>query len=245
MDTKCKEFHNMIRTYNNHSAFTSIGMHCDETLQKTDHEIYTLRVQGQVHHYLDDLMPHDDSNKLSGIQFYFYDPERQASNPLSIVPRLNSLIVEDLVVVMNYNPYSLFLKEASILDNIDDYHIVIRSDPGLDQRTYSKPTSLEAAGIWTESASCEIDPYDIRDIRVYTKSCSTHKVQYYCACDDPLQYVLMFPNGEPGWHGNIPKVGRRTKGKNTRKDISSYNSFEEIIQVEREDDIDNWGHGLK
>ncbi|GAA0141748.1 hypothetical protein LIER_35451 [Lithospermum erythrorhizon] len=66
-DTRCKEFQNMIRTYNNHFAFTSIGISCDETLQKRDHGIYTVKVQGQVHHYLDDLMPQESSKKLSGI----------------------------------------------------------------------------------------------------------------------------------------------------------------------------------
>ncbi|GAA0167267.1 hypothetical protein LIER_22238 [Lithospermum erythrorhizon] len=143
----------MIRTYNNHFAFISIEIHCDETLQKRDHGIYTIKVQGQVHHYLNDLMPNDDSNKLTGIQFYFYDPEHQAMNRLSAVPRLNLSIVEDLFEVMNSNPYSLFLKEASIVDHIDDYHIIIRSDPGLDQRTYTKLTSFEVAGIWTENGN--------------------------------------------------------------------------------------------
>ncbi|GAA0155432.1 hypothetical protein LIER_13162 [Lithospermum erythrorhizon] len=104
----------MIRTYNNHFAFTFIGMHCDETLQKRDHGIYNVRVQGKVHHYLDDLIPHGDSKKLSGIQFYFYDSKHQATNRLSAVPR---------------------------------------SVPGLDHRTFNKPTSSEVAGIWTESAN--------------------------------------------------------------------------------------------
>ncbi|GAA0183206.1 hypothetical protein LIER_30666 [Lithospermum erythrorhizon] len=209
-------------------------MHCDEALQKRDHGIYTVKVQGQIHHYLDDLIPQDGCKRLSGIQFYFYDPEHQETNRLSALPRLNALIVEDLVVLMNSNPYSVFLKEASALEEIDNYHIVIRSDPGLDQRTYNRPTSSEVAGIWTENVNGEIDPSDIRDIRVYTRSGSSHRVQYYYACYDPLQYVLMFPNGEPGWHGNIPRAGCRTKRKNTKKDISAYNSFEEIIEAEKQ-----------
>ncbi|GAA0166267.1 hypothetical protein LIER_40160 [Lithospermum erythrorhizon] len=43
-DAKSKEFQNMIRTYNNHFAFTSIGICCDEKYQRRDHGIYTVRV---------------------------------------------------------------------------------------------------------------------------------------------------------------------------------------------------------
>ncbi|GAA0161916.1 hypothetical protein LIER_18123 [Lithospermum erythrorhizon] len=44
----------------------------------------------------------------------------------------------------------------------------------------------------------------------------------------------MFLNGEPGWHGNIPRVGYPVKKMKTQKDISEYNSFEEIIEIEKE-----------
>ncbi|GAA0161917.1 hypothetical protein LIER_18124 [Lithospermum erythrorhizon] len=127
-------------------------MDCDEKLQRRDHGIYTVKVHGQVHHFPDDLIPLDDSK------------------------RLDACIVENLVAVMDSNPYSLFLKQASALENIDEYHIVIRSDPGLDQRAYNRPTSMEVAGIWTEDESGETNLSEAWDIRVYTKSGSSHKV---------------------------------------------------------------------
>ncbi|GAA0146280.1 hypothetical protein LIER_06273 [Lithospermum erythrorhizon] len=57
VDAKSKEFHNMIRTYNNHFAFTSIDISCDEKYQHRDHGDYTVRVQEQIHHYPNDLIP--------------------------------------------------------------------------------------------------------------------------------------------------------------------------------------------
>ncbi|GAA0160852.1 hypothetical protein LIER_17309 [Lithospermum erythrorhizon] len=60
-DSKSKEFQNMIRTYNNHFAFTSIGT----------------------------------SKRLSGIQFYFNDPEHQVSNRMEACPRLDMTIAEN------------------------------------------------------------------------------------------------------------------------------------------------------
>ncbi|GAA0165648.1 hypothetical protein LIER_20994 [Lithospermum erythrorhizon] len=188
----------MIRTYNNHFAFTSIGM------------------------------------RLRGIQFYFYDPTHQVANRLSALPRLNVSIVEHLVEVMQSNHYTIFLRQVSTLDNIEEYNIVIRSNPSLDQREYSRPMSTEVAGIWIEDETAETSPSETWDIRVYTKSGSSHKVQYYYACYDPLQYVLMFPNGEPRWHGNIPKVGCTVRKKLKHGDLSQYNSFEEILETEKQ-----------
>ncbi|GAA0174231.1 hypothetical protein LIER_27670 [Lithospermum erythrorhizon] len=66
-DPKSKEFQSMIKTYNNHFAFTSIGISCDDKYQRRDHGVYTVRVQGQIHHYLNDLIPQDASKNLSGI----------------------------------------------------------------------------------------------------------------------------------------------------------------------------------
>ncbi|GAA0165206.1 hypothetical protein LIER_43707 [Lithospermum erythrorhizon] len=149
-DAKSKRFQNMIRTYNNHFAFTSIGMSCDEKYERRDHGIYTVKVQGQIHHYHDDLMPQQASKKLSGVQLYFYDPDHQVTNRMMTLPRLDQSIVESLVELLKPNPYSELLRQAYELDEIDQYHIVIRANPELDQRRYNMPTSTEVAGIWTE-----------------------------------------------------------------------------------------------
>ncbi|GAA0167936.1 hypothetical protein LIER_22770 [Lithospermum erythrorhizon] len=237
-DQRSKEFCNMIRTYNNHFAYTFIGMHCDEQYQHRDHGIYTVKVQGQVHHFLGDLIPEDSSKKMTGLQFYFYDPEHQISNRMAALPRLDEIVVGGLVTVMNENPYSLFLKHASTLDNIDEYQIFIKSDPGLDQRVYNRPTSTKVVGIWTENEySDNVAPWDIS---VYTKSGHSHKVQYYYACYDPLQYVLMFPGGKPGWHENIPRTrGHGPSKKNAsliqegESDIASCSTFENFLDKEK------------
>ncbi|GAA0172636.1 hypothetical protein LIER_26424 [Lithospermum erythrorhizon] len=144
------------------------------------------------------IFPHDSSKKLTGIQFYFYDPTHQVVHRLSTLPRLDVSIVEHLVEEMQCNPYTIFLKQASTLDNIEEYHIVIRANPTLDQREYSIPTSTKVAGIWIEDETADTNPPEPWDIRVYIKFGSSHRVQYYYACYDPPLYVLMFPNGEPG-----------------------------------------------
>lgn len=45
---------------------------------------------------------------------------------------------------------------------------------------------------------------------MYGKSERTQNIQPYHSCYDPLCYPLFFPNGEAGWHPNIPRRGQLT-----------------------------------
>ncbi|KAL3516459.1 hypothetical protein ACH5RR_023361 [Cinchona calisaya] len=50
-------FKNCIRTINNQIAFTSLGVKCDSNLARRNKGIYTLRIQGQIYHLINDLIP--------------------------------------------------------------------------------------------------------------------------------------------------------------------------------------------
>jgi hypothetical protein len=43
---------------------------------------------------------------------------------------------------------------------------------------------------------------------VYDKNNCPTRVQCYHGCYDPLAYPLLLPNGETGWHNEIPMVGQ-------------------------------------
>ena len=73
------------------------------------------------------------------------------------------------------------------------------------------PLTSQVAAIWlNHESSIETS---IRDIVVHTHSGSNHKVKYYSGCYDPLQYPLLFPYGDIGWHENIERINIK-KGKN-------------------------------
>lgn len=53
--------------------------------------------------------------------------------------------------------------------------------------------------------------HKICDITVSSHSGETHKINYYFGCCDPLQYPLVFPHGDTGWHQGIEKVNIQRK----------------------------------
>ena len=54
------EFRKYIRTYYNNFAFTSFGVKYDKNLYKRNKGMSTFRVQGQIYHFINELLPYDD-----------------------------------------------------------------------------------------------------------------------------------------------------------------------------------------
>ena len=50
-----------------------------------------------------------------------------------------------------------------------------------------------------------------REIVVNSHSGYSHKVEYYFGCYDSLQYPLMFPFGDTGWHQGIRKIDKHKR----------------------------------
>lgn len=98
----------------------------------------------------------------------------------------------------------MFLKSLTDIPNLSNFYIALKCDASLDQRTYNLPTASEVAVIWinNESQNTITTPH----IRIYTHCNTTQLVHYYYGCYDSLQYSLLFPRGENGWHCGIPKL---------------------------------------
>lgn len=67
----------------------------------------------------------------------------------------------------------------------------------------------QVAAIWVEEDGSR--DYSSRDIIVYSYSGSSHRVQYYFGCYEPLQYPLLFPCGDTGWHQGTQRVEKGKK----------------------------------
>ncbi|KAL6522999.1 hypothetical protein OROMI_031347 [Orobanche minor] len=195
-------FRKRCRTYNNTTAFSSLGITYDETFAKSNKGVYTLRIQGAVYHFIRDLIPAEGPGRQ--LQLYFYEPKNELQNRLSQSGDLQLHILQLIVDLIRLNPYAQFFLGLRDLPNLQEYNIVLRADPSLDMGVYSLPTVNQVAAIWHEIVG--VPAAQPHDIRVYTSSGQTHRVHYYYGCYDPLQYPLLFPFGEIGWHTGIRRI---------------------------------------
>ncbi|KAG6620484.1 hypothetical protein I3842_Q066400 [Carya illinoinensis] len=215
------QFRTYVRTYNNKFAFTSFEVKFDRNLCRRNRGIYIFRAQGQIYHYLPDLIPSD--GQPSNLQLYFYDIEHEFENCIVDSIRMDPSIIAQLMDLLRINPYSTFFRSIGDLPNLEYQKICIKLDPGLDQRVFNAPTSLEVAAIWVENDDSEhLTP---RDIFVFNHIGGSHLVQYYFGCYDPLQYPLLFPLGDIGWHQGIQRINKRTISKKRKDPIVSCREY--------------------
>ena len=145
---------------------------------KRNNGIYTFRVQGQVYHYINELLPSD--NHPSYLQLYFYDTEHEVENRLYNSSRLNPSILTQIVDILKVNPYCAFFRALMNVPDLENHQIHIRSDVALDQRVYNAPSASQVAAMWVEeNASGE---HMSRNIIVFSHSGCSHRVQYYFGC---------------------------------------------------------------
>lgn len=78
--------------------------------------------------------------------------------------------------------------------------LVIHEKHGKDMRRYNQPTSDEIAAIFTDS---DFTSADYRKIIIKTHEDKLQHINELNGAYDPLQYPLLFPYGEYGWHNNI------------------------------------------
>ncbi|KAI8530232.1 hypothetical protein RHMOL_Rhmol11G0040100 [Rhododendron molle] len=205
---KSKDFLHDIRAYNNNFAFTSLRVNLDPKYATNNKGIYTFRAQGQVCHYINSLYP---TNRIpSFLQLYFHDTDKEIENRMNFTKTLDKENVTKLVKILDENPYSKFFRSLHVIPNLENHEIRIRANPILDVGTMSAPSASQVAAIWCESE--ERSDFKERDILVHTHDGHSQRIRYYYGCYDPLQYPLLFPLGEPGWHQGIKKVSEKQLG---------------------------------
>ncbi|KAJ9552743.1 hypothetical protein OSB04_016788 [Centaurea solstitialis] len=185
---EAESFRTFIKTYNNHFAFTSLGVKADTNLNKRNKGIYTFRVQGQIYHFINNLSR--QGNDAKNLQLYFHDTDNEVENRFLDSPRLSRNLIAKCVGYLQENPYSHY--------------------SGQDQRVFNTPEVSQVAAIWVEGE--ENGEHGWRNIEIKLQSDCSRSVEYYYGCYDPLQYPLMFPFGELGWHQKIPKKKEAERG---------------------------------
>lgn len=108
--------------------------------------IHTFRVQVQVYHYINQLLP--SNNNPTYLQLYFYDTKNELQNPLNISDKFYETTLQSLIDILRINFYSKFFRSLSNIDSLHSCQIKIRCDPGLDQRVYNAAIASQVAIVW-------------------------------------------------------------------------------------------------
>lgn len=156
------DFRTYIRTYNCNFSFTSFGVKYDKELCKRNKGIYTFRIQGQIYHYLNELLPMDSNP--SYLQLYFYDTENELHHRMKISDKLSPAIIEKLLHILDINPYAKFFRGLANVAELESCQIKIACNLGMDQRVYNAPTASQVAAIWVNDEGCE---FGLRDIYIF------------------------------------------------------------------------------
>lgn len=232
---ECKHFRTYIRMYNNMFAFTSLGVKYDKELAKRYHGIYTFRVQGQMYHFIDDLLPSNQQPR--NLQLYIYDDDTEMLNRMASSSNADQSVVQKLMNILKINPYCIFLKSLMQVPKVPNLYIALNCHSTLNQQVYNLPTVSEVAAIWLDQQpnNSSSTPH----IQIYPCSNTNQLVNYYYGCYDPLQYPLLFPYGQNDWHCGIKRVEQTCKKKNRSQceneqlpSLSNMCSIEGLLDIE-------------
>ncbi|KAG5581517.1 hypothetical protein H5410_052144 [Solanum commersonii] len=200
---EAKLFRKNIRAYNNIFAFTSFGVKLDKDLASSRKGVYSFKAQGQIYHDLPSLIPNNDRPWY--FQLYFYDTNHKLANKMSVLKDANLLekVMTKIRYIMERNPYAEFFSHFKEHTSFQNLEIRIVASASVDQWVYNKPLVDEVAAIWVDNNNPNA-PFE-RDIAVHKHSGYKNRVKHYYGCCDPLQYPLILPKGEEGWHQGIQK----------------------------------------
>jgi hypothetical protein len=203
-----KEFKTNIRQYNAAFAFTSLGVQVDHTVTCSSGP-YSFRIHGDLHHLSGALMPAPGEPAVFA-QLYIHDPMAQLRYREGRNSNLNSVIMTQLQATLHgTHPYVPLYRQAFQIimdqpaDQQQDVRIRLRADRNHDMRRYNLPTSSdEVAAIIPGDGSEERS--DHRDIVLRLQGGGLKRISHLHPSYASLHYVLLFPNGEDGWHTDIP-----------------------------------------
>lgn len=168
----------------------------------------TFRIQGQIYHRMGSLLPTPDA-EYKYLQIYFMgqaDDIDQVQQRQQYNPDTNQRIVAELQVMMHANNELVRAFKQAKDDaqfGSDDHQIVIHADKtpaGQHQGRYNAPTTNDVAVLMVG------DPVAPRDIIVRRRDYSINRISETHRSYDALQYPIIFPYGDDGYHFEIRQI---------------------------------------
>ena len=218
--TSSKHFLQHIRKYNCAFSMTSLG--CHEVRESGWNP--TFKIQGQVCHKMGSLCPLPNEEPRF-TQIYFVDDyEAQATWRMQTIPGLQKHIILDLQRMLHAcNSYVQSFKTALELSGTDaTCKLVIDADrrpAGQHGRRYNAPLCSEVAVLLVG------EEHGKRDIVLRRRDNNLERVAETHRGYDCMQYPLLFPCGEDGYHFNLCQCDPSTGAPKAGKKLSAMNLY--------------------
>ena len=224
--TRSRRFLRLIRSYNSLFAFTSFGAAIDKTINNGTAP-YVFKINGVVHHKIGTLLPQRGTQPKFA-QLYTYDTEHETQNRLGMFetddgaggqpdPEIASALLD--MLNENNSLVKAFRYARERLEREGDQKITLRL-LGCNTRhdvQYNLPSNGEIAAIIVGDYTAGEYTYDVL---VHDRECGLKRVSCLHPAYMPLQYPLLFPYGEHGFHLGIRYFGADDVGSSKRKYVT-------------------------
>ncbi|XP_074352042.1 uncharacterized protein LOC141691202 [Apium graveolens] len=217
---KSSHFKKNMRPYNSLFQFTSIGGKIDRKINNGGGP-YCFKLNGQNYHLIGSLKP-KDGQPPKFCQLYVYDTENEVVNRMNDVPGSDSLdpeIVQGLLDMLDeHNQLAQgfrYARDRLNLPETDDFHLLLVSSKSASGRPNQVGPSNEVAALLVGDSD---DTCPFRDIVVQTKERYLKRVFETCKHFMQLQYPLLFPYGDDGFHLKIPLHNKKHQCQDVETD---------------------------
>ncbi|KAK1354274.1 hypothetical protein POM88_047530 [Heracleum sosnowskyi] len=234
---KGPRFKEGIRLYNSLFAFTSTGGRVDHSIN-CGGAPYVYRLNGQNHHLFGSLIP-DDGQDPKFCQLYIYDTENEVKNRMKwinvrdgktvhaeIVEALMKMLDEKNELVKEFRTQRDRFKEGEVTD----LEITLKVSRADDGRENHVGPSDEIAGIMVGDLD---DNCGFRDIVIHSYEDGLQRISDIHPKLMALQYPLLFPHGDDGFHVHLSYGSAGNKSSRKRALISQKEYYSYKFQVRR------------
>ncbi|GJY85468.1 DNA helicase PIF1, ATP-dependent [Tanacetum coccineum] len=217
---------------------TSFEARIDHSINK-GRGLYTFRINGQNYHIIGSLLPTKGTQPRYA-QLWFFDTHNEIQNRLGAFMDTDSeegmdeTIVGSLIRMLDAN--SAIAKAFRMAR--DWFHADTTANVELrllSERTRSKQYNssivAEVASVITNDFG---DGEPTRDIVVYKKDSPPKRISELHPSYIALQYPLIFPYGEDGYHEKIPYHTNKGKRKTTRDYVTMKEYYAYVIQYRKD-----------
>ncbi|KAK9050845.1 hypothetical protein SSX86_030188 [Deinandra increscens subsp. villosa] len=233
-DPRSRVFKENIKLLNAMFAFTSTG---GKVFKDDDHvrAPYSFRINGHNHHKVGTLLPTHADNRPRFAQLYIYDTNNEIDNRFyalrkCISANANLTILRDLVselIAMLDQHNSLvrafrMAKDRFAESSMQPVTLRLIGTRSKDGRQYNLPTVNEVAALIPGSSV----PTHSRDVLIEERGTGVVKrISELHPSFMALQYPLLFPYGEDGFHLNIPLSNVPCTSKRKNVSLREYYAF--------------------